>query len=89
MRSKNKPGQTAAEREHVARLAELPCAVCDAAGPVEIHELKQGQWFTSIPLCFECHRGPHMGWHGRKAAWAIRKMDEIDALAETIRRLMK
>jgi hypothetical protein len=30
-----------------------------------------------------------MGWHGQKRAWAIRKMDELDALNETIRRLLE
>ena len=29
-----------------------------------------------------------MGWHGQKRAWAIRKMDEIDALNVTIKRLI-
>jgi hypothetical protein len=29
-----------------------------------------------------------MGWHGQKRAWAIRKMDEIDALNTTIERLL-
>jgi hypothetical protein len=28
-----------------------------------------------------------MGWHGQKRAWAIAKMDQIEALNETIRRL--
>jgi hypothetical protein len=28
-----------------------------------------------------------MGWHGQKRAWAVRKMDELDALAVTIERL--
>jgi hypothetical protein len=30
-----------------------------------------------------------MGWHGQKRAWIIKKMDELDALAITIKRLMK
>jgi len=30
-----------------------------------------------------------MGWHGQKRAWAIRKMDELDALAITLERLFK
>ena len=30
-----------------------------------------------------------MGWHGNKRAWAIRKMDQLDALNETIRRLIE
>jgi hypothetical protein len=29
-----------------------------------------------------------MGWHGQKRAWAIRKMEEIDALNVTIERLL-
>jgi len=29
-----------------------------------------------------------MGWHGNKRAWAIRKMDELDALNVTIQRLL-
>jgi hypothetical protein len=28
-----------------------------------------------------------MGLHGQRRAWAIRKMDELDALAVTIERL--
>jgi hypothetical protein len=28
-----------------------------------------------------------MGLHGQKRAWAIRKMDELDALAVTVERL--
>lgn len=29
-----------------------------------------------------------MGWHGNRRAWAIRKMDELDALNVTIQRLL-
>jgi hypothetical protein len=29
-----------------------------------------------------------MGWHGNRRAWAIRKMDELDALNITIERLL-
>lgn len=29
-----------------------------------------------------------MGWHGQKRAWAINKMDELDALNVTIQRLL-
>jgi len=29
-----------------------------------------------------------MGWHGQKRMWAIKKMDELDALAVTIERLL-
>jgi hypothetical protein len=30
-----------------------------------------------------------MGWHGSKRAWAIRKMDELDALNITIKRIIE
>ena len=88
MQSKNKKTMAAAERRHVIRVKELPCSVCDAAGPSECHEIKQGQWFTSVALCADCHRNSVMGIHGQKRAWAIRKMDELDALAVTIERLL-
>ena len=29
-----------------------------------------------------------MGWHGQKRMWAIKKMDELDALSITIERLL-
>ena len=29
-----------------------------------------------------------MGWHGQRRMWAIKKMDEVDALAVTIQRLL-
>jgi hypothetical protein len=30
-----------------------------------------------------------MGWHGEKRAWAIAKMDEIDALNVTVQRVIE
>jgi hypothetical protein len=88
MQSKNKAAPTAREREHIVRVKELPCSVCDQPGPSEDHEIKQGQWYTSCALCSSCHRGTQLGWHGEKRMWAIKKMDDLDALAVTIRRLM-
>jgi hypothetical protein len=89
MQTKNKARMTAAERIHVERIAAMDCCVCDAEGPSEVHEVKQGQWFTALPLCVDCHRGPLLGIHGQRRAWAIRKLDEVDALAITIRRLQE
>jgi hypothetical protein len=86
MNSKNKPAMTTAERNHVERVKALDCALCNAAGPSEAHEIEQGQWFTSCALCYECHRGNN-GWHGNKAYWRLRKWVELDALNETLRRL--
>lgn len=82
----NKP--SAKERLHLARVKALPCSVCDTPGPSDAHHVKQHQQYTVVALCKECHQGSLMGWHGQKRAWAIRKMDELDALAKTIERLL-
>lgn len=87
MHSKNKKPMTPAEREHVGNVKELGCVICDAPGPSEAHEIEQGLWFCSVALCADCHRGSENGIHGRKTMWRIRKMDELDALNETFRRL--
>lgn len=90
MRSKNKPALTERERRHVLRVKLLPCSVCDAGGgeaaPSEAHEIKQGQWFTAVALCADCHRGSHNSI-GR-GIWRVKKMSELDALAVTIERLV-
>ena len=78
---------TAREREHLGRVKALPCSICDAPGPSEAHHMKQHRQYTCIALCESCHRG-YNGLHGTKAFWRIRKMDELDALDVTIRRLI-
>lgn len=88
MQSKNKKAPTVAERDHIERVKELPCSVCDEHGPSDAHEIKQGQWFTAVALCRSCHQGSLLGLHGQRRAWTLRKMDELDALAVTIQRLM-
>ena len=89
MQSKNKPSPTVSERRHIEKIAAMDCCVCSCAGPSEVHEIEQGQWFTSLPLCPTCHRHPVYGWHGQKANWRSVKLNEIGALAVTIRRLME
>lgn len=76
------------EREHLRRVKELQCSVCDAPGPSDAHHVKQGLQYTCVALCKSCHQGSLMGWHGQKRAWAIHKMDELDALNVTIKRLI-
>lgn len=77
------------ERRHLARVKMLPCSICDEPGPSEAHHVKQGSQYTCVALCPECHRNPTLGWHGQKRMWAIKKMDELDALNKTIERLME
>ena len=89
MRTKNARALTKDERVHLARVKSLPCSVCDAPGPSDAHHIKQGQHLTAVALCKDCHQGSLMGIHGQRRAWAIRKMDEIDALAVTVGRLME
>jgi len=84
MRSKNKHTPSVAERRHIKRIKSLPCSVCDRPAPSEAHEQNQGQWFTSVALCADCHRDSVMGWHGQRRAWTIRKMDMNAALDVTL-----
>ena len=76
-----------AERKHMARVKELACSLCDLPGPSQAHHISQNSAWTVVALCPECHQDPVLGWHGQRRAWAIRKLDELGALAITIRRL--
>lgn len=87
MQSKNKTAPTALERVHIARIKEMNCIVCEAAGPSECHEIEQGQWFISMPLCPDCHRGSHNGIHGQRRIWSVKKLDELSALNKTLKTL--
>jgi hypothetical protein len=80
---------TPKERYHLTRVKELPCSVCDAPGPSDAHHVKQHRQYTCVALCKDCHQGPVMGWHGQRRMWNLKKMDEIDALNVTIKRLME
>jgi len=78
---------TASERKHLARVKSLPCSVCNAPPPSSAHHVRQHRQYTCIALCYDCHQGSKMGWHGEKIAWKIKKMDELDALNITLQRL--
>ena len=86
--SRGNPAPTKAEREHILRVKSLPCSVCDRAGPSECHEIRQGEWCLAVALCVDCHRNAFLGIHGQRRNWAIRKVDELDALEITIRRML-
>ena len=88
MQSKNKSKPSAGERLHIAKIKLMPCIICQASPPSECHEINQGQWFTSMPLCADCHRGSLNGIHGQRRLWNVYKMDELSALNETVRLLM-
>lgn len=84
---------SAAGRAHMGRVAQLPCCLCGAHG-VQVHHILEGRvkgrragdWAT-IPLCPDCHTGPHNGIHGRQVMLRIRKTTELDLLCETLETL--
>jgi hypothetical protein len=88
MQSKGKPSPTKAERAHIERVTSTACVICDAPPPSECHEIEQGQWFTSVALCADCHRGKKNGLHGERAMWRVTKHTELSALNETLRRVL-
>ena len=85
--------RTAADERWMERIAAMDCIICGAR-PVEVHHIREGQGAAQraqdtlvLPLCPSCHRGPN-GIHGlgRKGFYLRYKKDELDFLAETIRR---
>jgi hypothetical protein len=89
MNSKNKKAPTVAERQHIERIKSMDCGCCGDRGPSDAHEMVQGQWFTSMPLCRDCHMGAHNGVHGEQRIWRVLKKDELSVLNDTIRLLME
>ena len=87
MWSKGHRKLTPDEKAHLEAVKGLPCSVCDEPGPSSAHHIKQQRHYTAVAVCMNCHQGWKDGWHGQKAAWRLRKMDEIDALDVTIQRL--
>lgn len=85
MHSPNKAKRTSDENAYIALIKAMPCIVCGKAGPSECHEIEQGFWWLSLPLCADCHRGSINGLHGQKAAWRLRKKTELSCLNEVIR----
>lgn len=88
MRSKNKRSMDSDEQAFVTEVKMLDCGVCGASFPSEAHEPRQGLWFLCVPLCFDCHRGPH-GWHGDKSRWRAAKLTPELVQNETIRRVIR
>lgn len=88
MYSPNKPKPTKSEADHIELVKGMECVVCNTPGPSEAHEIQQGCWYTSVPLCADCHRGSKNGIHGQKAMWKVMKLNELEALNETIRRIL-
>jgi hypothetical protein len=82
----NKP--TKREREHLAKIKEMACGVCDAAGPSDAHHIVQHEQYLCIPLCKDCHQGSFNGIHGQARIWSVYKKTEMSVLNETLRNLL-
>ena len=91
---------TSAERSHMGAVAAQGCWLCRKLGlgptPAQVHHLREGQgmaqrgsaWLT-IPLCDRHHANSSPdGIHGQRRAWKLAGVDEMDALADTIQRLL-
>lgn len=88
MQTKNKKSPTVAERTYIGLIKAMDCGCCGQTGPSEAHEIDQGQWFTSIPLCADCHRGQHNGIHGQKRIWSVLKKTEMTVLNDTVEKVV-
>jgi len=82
----NKP--TKREREHLAKIKEMACGVCDTAGPSDAHHIVQHEQYLCIPLCKDCHQGSFNGIHGQARIWNVYKKTEMSVLNETLRNLL-
>jgi hypothetical protein len=80
---------TPSERQHLARIKEMPCSCCGAEGPSEAHHIRQHAQYLCIPLCEDCHRGSFNGLHGQGRIWSVLKKDELLCLNETVRRIVE
>ena len=78
---------TSRQRKHLATIKQMDCAVCGQPGPSDAHHIEQHKQYLCVPLCKDCHTGTN-GWHGTKNLWRIRKMDELDALNDTLAKLL-
>lgn len=66
MRSKSSTPFSRWEKKHLERVKSVKCSVCGAPPPGLAHHAIQGDHFTTIALCEECHVGPG-GIHGDRS----------------------
>lgn len=81
-----------AERKHIAMIKNMPCIVCSESAPSDAHHItncgRRISHYATVPLCKDCHQDNQNGIHGNKNMWRVMKMDEMDALAKTVERLV-
>lgn len=64
---------TNAEREHLARVKQLPCSVCDEPGPSEAHHINQGQQYTAVALSRAATPAPSLAGTARSGCGQSRR----------------
>jgi hypothetical protein len=82
-----------ATQKHLARVHELPCALCGSHN-IEAHHVTEGKTFgkrdklhfCTIPLCTSCHQGPN-GIHGNKNMLRLVNKSELELLSETLEKI--
>jgi len=76
------------ERKHLEKVKSLNCSCCDAPPPSSAHHVKQHSQFITVALCADCHQGAN-GLHGNKSYMRIKKLDELDLINITVKRLFE
>lgn len=84
---------TAAEKQHMGRVAMVPCVLCKHLGlgdtPAEVHHIiesgRRVSHYITVALCPEHHKGA-TGVHGLKERGfeAMYKLTALDLLAMTL-----
>ena len=78
---------TKAEREHMGRVADLGCLICQQ--PANVHHIRTERiksHFLTIPLCREHHQGDFSIHNGKREFENIYG-SELHLLAQTIEKL--
>jgi hypothetical protein len=78
--------------EHMAKVKALPCICCGNPPPNHAHHVTGDRMprndMRVLPLCYECHQGPH-GYHAAKRSWVARHGPDyllLDAVADMLAR---
>lgn len=77
------------ELTYSEKIQQMDCAVCGEEGPSIGYQIKPDSNYLTVPLCNDCLNGRFNGWHGEKRMWKLLKMDELDVLNETLRKILE
>ena len=77
----------------MASVKAVDCVVCDAPAPSIAHHVVQGDHYTTVAVCEQCHVG-NGGIHGDQSRWRLRfriggTHAELRAINETLKRIKR